>query len=167
MTKPCSLRRGGFCTSRRVPRSRWFWPHTVQLRHRRCHQSKTRNGGPFYQKNGWPFKRDNSGGAKTMSTLLAIDKLCVEYWGIDGSVRAVEGVSLDIRRGEIFGLAGESGSGKSTIGKAIMRICSPQGSLRTGRFCTMASIYSTWTTTPSESFVGEKSPWFFKVPSMH
>ena len=55
-----------------------------------------------------------------MSTLLAIENLCVEYWGIDGSVRAVEGVSLDIRRGEIFGLAGESGSGKSTIGKAIM-----------------------------------------------
>lgn len=37
-------------------------------------------------------------------------------------VRAVDGVSFQIRRGEVFGLAGESGSGKSTVGRLILRL---------------------------------------------
>jgi peptide/nickel transport system ATP-binding protein len=37
-------------------------------------------------------------------------------------VRAVDGVSFDIRRGEAFGLAGESGSGKTTVGRLVLRL---------------------------------------------
>jgi peptide/nickel transport system ATP-binding protein len=40
-------------------------------------------------------------------------------------VRAVDGVSFDIRRGEVFGLAGESGSGKTTTGRLIVRLVDP------------------------------------------
>ena len=42
-----------------------------------------------------------------------------------GAVRAVDGVSLDIKPGETLGLVGESGCGKSTIGKAIVRLLKP------------------------------------------
>jgi peptide/nickel transport system ATP-binding protein len=42
-----------------------------------------------------------------------------------GDVRAVDGVTLEIRRGETLGLVGESGCGKSTVGRAILRLYKP------------------------------------------
>ncbi|MGV2788206.1 ATP-binding cassette domain-containing protein, partial [Clostridium perfringens] len=39
-----------------------------------------------------------------------------------GNVRAVDGVSFTINKGESFGLVGESGCGKSTIGRTILRL---------------------------------------------
>ncbi len=40
-------------------------------------------------------------------------------------VKAVDGISFDIKRGEIFGLIGESGSGKTTMGKLVMKLITP------------------------------------------
>ena len=42
-----------------------------------------------------------------------------------GDIRAVDDVSLTIRRGETLGLVGESGCGKSTVGRAILRLYEP------------------------------------------
>ncbi|HEX2496588.1 MAG TPA: ATP-binding cassette domain-containing protein, partial [Gaiellaceae bacterium] len=42
-----------------------------------------------------------------------------------GDIKAVDGVSLEIRRGETLGLVGESGCGKSTVGRAILRLYEP------------------------------------------
>ena len=41
---------------------------------------------------------------------------------VKGSVRAVDGVTVEVRRGETLGLVGESGCGKSTIGRAMIRL---------------------------------------------
>lgn len=45
--------------------------------------------------------------------------------GIDSAVRAVDGVTLDIRSGEILAVVGESGCGKTTLGKTILNIIKP------------------------------------------
>lgn len=61
-------------------------------------------------------------------TLLQINNLNVEYYtnkGILGgksTIHAVNGISLDIYKGEILAIAGESGCGKSTLAKALIRL---------------------------------------------
>ena len=55
-----------------------------------------------------------------MGALLTIDGLQVEFATRDGRIRPLDGVSLEISRGETVALLGESGSGKSVTAQAIM-----------------------------------------------
>ncbi|MER3486904.1 MAG: dipeptide/oligopeptide/nickel ABC transporter ATP-binding protein, partial [Chloroflexota bacterium] len=56
------------------------------------------------------------------SAVLQIRDLRVAYHTDSGPVKAVDGVTLDVRQGERLGIVGESGSGKSTMALAIMRL---------------------------------------------
>jgi oligopeptide/dipeptide ABC transporter ATP-binding protein len=55
-------------------------------------------------------------------TLLSIKNLKTHFRTMDGIVRAVDGVSFDIKRGEALGLVGESGCGKSVTAFSILRL---------------------------------------------
>jgi peptide/nickel transport system ATP-binding protein len=65
--------------------------------------------------------------------LLDIRRLKVEYLTPRGPVRAVDDVSLALYPGQVVGLAGESGSGKSTIAHALLRILHPPALITGGQ----------------------------------
>lgn len=57
--------------------------------------------------------------------LLQVKDLTKYFPTKSGDLKAVDGVSFDIKRGETLGLVGESGCGKSTVGRAIIRLHDP------------------------------------------
>lgn len=79
--------------------------------------------------------------------LLEVKNLCVDYITDDGDFNAVKSVSFSIGQGEIFGLAGESGCGKSTIAFALTVYTSRLLSSLEGRYCSTGKICSVYLTT--------------------
>jgi peptide/nickel transport system ATP-binding protein len=65
--------------------------------------------------------------------ILSIENLRVEYLSDYGRACVVDDVSFTIRAGDVFGLAGESGSGKSTVAQAVLRVLRPPAVITNGR----------------------------------
>src|SRR3982750_3458554 len=62
-----------------------------------------------------------------MAPLLEVDNLQTHFTTRAGLVKSVDGVSFSISEGELLGLVGESGCGKSITAMSIMRLISPPG----------------------------------------
>src|SRR5690606_38986156 len=65
--------------------------------------------------------------------LLDVQDLKTWCYTRDGVIKAADGVSLQLRRGEIVGLVGESGSGKSVTGFSIMGLVGERGRIHAER----------------------------------
>ena len=77
-------------------------------------------------------ERNVAGGASAGVPLLSVSQLTKHFpirrgvFGREaGAVRAVDGVSLQVARGETLGIVGESGCGKTTLGRCILRLLEP------------------------------------------
>lgn len=66
-------------------------------------------------------------------SILSIRDLSVNYATQDGTVQAVDGVSLDLEEGQRLGLIGESGCGKTTLLKAIVQVLPRNGQIAGGK----------------------------------
>ena len=55
-------------------------------------------------------------------TLLRVEHLCQYFKAGSFETKAVDDVSFDIKKGEVFGLVGESGCGKTTTGRSIIKL---------------------------------------------
>jgi oligopeptide/dipeptide ABC transporter ATP-binding protein len=65
--------------------------------------------------------------------LVSIENLHVRFHTYAGQVHAVNGVSFDIQRGEVFGLVGETGCGKTVTSLSLLRLIPPPGEIVAGR----------------------------------
>ena len=65
--------------------------------------------------------------------LLEVRNLVVEFAGRRGTLRAIDNISFDIAPGEILGVVGESGAGKSLTGAAIIGLLEPPGRIASGQ----------------------------------
>ena len=64
--------------------------------------------------------------------LLSVRDLKTYFYMDEGVVKAVDGVSFDVNAGQVFGIVGESGCGKSVTMKALLRIVEPPGRIAGG-----------------------------------
>jgi len=69
----------------------------------------------------------------TNDNLLEIKELKISFPLDEGIVRAVEGVTLTIRKGEVLGVVGESGCGKTVTAQSVLRIIPPPGRIESGQ----------------------------------
>ncbi|MFC5972302.1 ABC transporter ATP-binding protein [Halomarina salina] len=65
----------------------------------------------------------------TAEPLLSVENLQTQFFTEEGTVRAVDGISFEVNEGEIVGLVGESGAGKSVATSSIMRLVESPGQI--------------------------------------
>jgi peptide/nickel transport system ATP-binding protein len=97
-------------------------------------------------------------------TLVEIRDLSVTYHTRLGPLSAVSGVSFDIYKGEILGLVGESGCGKSTMGKALMRMIAPPGEIRSGQMIFDGEDIMAYDQDQMRDFRGRRVSMIFQDP---
>jgi peptide/nickel transport system ATP-binding protein len=105
---------------------------------------ETRSGKLLASKGSWPADADRAGpllSVRGISKSFQIRKNGFFGGRANGALMAVDDVSFDIRRGECLGLVGESGCGKTTLSKIIMRALRPDsGDIRFNDRGTMTDV---------------------------
>ena len=96
--------------------------------------------------------------------MLRLDNLVVDFPGRHGTFTAIDGVSLSIAEGEIHGLVGESGAGKSTIGAASIGLLQPPGFVSRGNLTLGDTDLRALTPAEAHSLRGKRISMIFQDP---
>lgn len=100
-----------------------------------------------------------------MEKLLEIKDLFIRYETTDGIVYAVNGVSLQLEQGKTLGLVGETGAGKTTLAKGIMRLIpNPPGKIMGGEILYEGKNLLNNTDTEIRSIRGNEISMIFQDP---
>ena len=101
-----------------------------------------------------------------MTPVLVVENLETQFASSAGLVRAVDGVSFSVDRGEILGLVGESGSGKSITGFSILGLIEPPGRVAGGRILFQGEDLVGLPTDRLRRLRGKKIAMIFQDPMM-
>ena len=101
-----------------------------------------------------------------MSALLVVEDLQTHFATSQGLLKAVDGVSFNIGRGEVMGLVGESGSGKSVTGYSIMRLVPSPGFIASGRILFGGEDLASASADRIRSLRGARIAMIFQDPMM-
>ena len=105
----------------------------ASIRYSACHRGSANKGGSIVSQSADPAMGMHTAGSGGPSdSLLTVRNLQTHFFSREGVVKAVDGVSFDIRPGEILGIAGESGCGKSVTSQSILRILPKNGKIVEG-----------------------------------
>ncbi|TRD17843.1 dipeptide ABC transporter ATP-binding protein [Palleronia caenipelagi] len=96
--------------------------------------------------------------------MLTVEDLTVRFHHRSGAATAVEGVSLTVGQGEIHGLVGESGAGKSTIGASIMGLLPAAGEIASGRLMLGETDLRALTASEAHQIRGKRISMIFQDP---
>ena len=97
--------------------------------------------------------------------LLEIKGLRTSFHTRDGAVRAVDGIDFSVDRGEIMGLVGESGCGKSVTSLSIMRLVAPPGRIEAGEVLFDDQDLLKLSTDAMRKIRGERISMIFQQPT--
>ncbi|MEF9944036.1 MAG: ABC transporter ATP-binding protein [Burkholderiaceae bacterium] len=98
--------------------------------------------------------------------LLEVSNLVTEFATRDGVLRAVDGVSFSLERGQVLGLVGESGSGKSVTGFSIMGLIDAPGRVAGGTVCFAGDNLVGRSETQLRALRGNRIAMIFQDPMM-
>jgi oligopeptide/dipeptide ABC transporter ATP-binding protein len=102
---------------------------------------------------------------ETQASILEVSDLSVSFHLLEGVIPAVAGVDLILNQGEVLGVVGESGCGKSVTARAVMRIIpTPPGSIDSGRVLFEGRRLFDLSEAEMEKIRGDKISMIFQEP---
>lgn len=97
--------------------------------------------------------------------ILSVRNLQVSFPTARGVLQAVRGISFDVRPGQVFGMVGESGCGKTATGRALLRLIPPPGRISAGSIVYRGKDLLTLSGTQMRRLRGRRIAMVFQDPS--